>query len=172
MRFILIVSILLSFGLQAKEEVCTLTELELDTDSPIAEQLFYTGTCHYRHENYEMAAKYWSELTTAPDIPIEFNEFKIDANNNLGYLLFFGYGIKADKNQALKHWKYAISLGHSESEYHLCHAYADVKQPTYNSGKAPMHCKKAKLIYQGIEEPDEDEKIMLEHIKQYLKSLS
>lgn len=170
MRFILPLMILISFNLQA-EEVCSLEAIELTADSPSAEKLFYMGTCFFRNENYEMASKHWSELTTAKNIPTEFNELKIGANNNLGYLLFFGYGTAENKALALTHWNYAISLGHSESEYHLCHAYADKKQPTYNAEKALMHCKKAKLIYQGIKDADQDDKIMLEHIKKYLKSL-
>lgn len=171
MRFILSLIMLVSFSLQA-EETCSLNELDLTVDSPSAEKLFYVGTCYFRNKNYELAAKQWSELVTTSNISTEFNKLKIDANNNLGYLLFFGYGVAENKTQALTHWKYAISLGHSESEYHLCHAYADKKQPTYNVKKALVHCKKAKLIYQEIGEPDEDEKIMLGHIKKYLKYLS
>ena len=170
MRSIVIFLCLISFNSAAKES-CETGDIGLDSESSKVEKLFYIGTCHYRNEDYDKAAANWSALISNPETSNSDNELIISANNNLGYLLFFGFGVKQDQEQALKHWSYAISLGHTESEFHLCHAYADKAQPTFNLSKASMHCKKAQLIYQGIEEPDEDEKLMLKQINSYLNDL-
>jgi TPR repeat protein len=170
MRSILIFLCLISFSTAAKES-CGLNDIGLDNESSKVEELYYIGTCHYRNEDYEKAAANWSVLISNSETSDSDNELIIDANNNLGYLLFFGFGVKQNHYKALKHWSYAISLGHTESEFHLCHAYADKSQPTFSLKQAKMHCKKAQLIYQGLKEPDEDEKLMLKQIKSYLKGL-
>jgi len=170
MRSILILFFLISFSSAAKES-CELDDVGLDSEASKVEKLFYVGTCHYRNEDYEKAAVNWSALTSENETSDSDNELIISANNNLGYLLFFGYGVQQNQEKALVHWSYAISLGHSESEFHLCHAYADKKQSTFTPNKAKMHCKKAQLIYQGIEDPDKDEMLMLKQIKSYLTDL-
>ncbi|KAF7786206.1 hypothetical protein PRUB_a0691 [Pseudoalteromonas rubra] len=170
MRSIFIFLCLVSFNSLAKES-CEIGDVGLDSESSKVEELFYVGTCHYRNQDYDKAATNWSALISNAETSDSDNELIISANNNLGFLLFFGFGVKQDQKQALKHWSYAISLGHTESEFHLCHAYADKEQPTFNLSKASMHCKKAQLIYQGIEEPDEDEKLILKKINSYLKGL-
>lgn len=157
--------LLLSFAnfASAKED-CSLEALDLDESSNIAEILFYTGTCHYRNEDYELAVKNWSELSALKNIDPEYEELQIDTLNNLGYMKFFGYGTPEDKDIALDYWKKAVLLGHLESEYHLCHAYADKEEPTYHLAKAQKHCKKALLIYKGMEDPDDE---ILRQIEEY-----
>ncbi len=105
---------------------------------------------------YHLSAKYWGQLSALEGVAVEYEELQIDSLNNLGYLKFFGYGIDENKEEALNLWKKAILLGHYESEYHLCHAYADRDQPTFNYALAKKHCEKAFLIYNGMEEPDEE----------------
>lgn len=152
-------------------ESCTLEDIKLAPDSAQAEKLFYTGTCHYRNEQYEKSVALWKELSNLKNIESEHAELQVSALNNLGYMLFFGYGVKENNAQAIGYWNKAIGLGHTEAEYHLCHAYADSKVSTYNPIKALPHCEKAKLIYQGIEEKNDDEKIILKQINTYLKHL-
>ncbi len=65
----------------------------------------------------------------------------------------------------------AISLEHTESESHLCHAYADAIELTFDPVKARLHCRKAELIYRGIEERDETEESILKLIQQYRAGL-
>lgn len=152
-RLFLIISVLVSTSIFAKED-CSLKGVDLDETSNIAERLFYTGTCHYRNEDYALAAKAWKELSYLKNVESEYQYLQIDVLNNLGYLMFFGYGVPKEQNKALSFWKKAITLGHYESEYHLCHAYADKKQPSYNLFKARKHCEKALLIYNGMEKKD------------------
>jgi len=152
-------------------ESCTLEDIKLASDSAQAEKLFYTGTCHYRNGQYEKSVALWQELSSLKNIEPEHVELQINVLNNLGYMLFFGYGVKENKALAVEYWNNAIGLGHTEAEYHLCHAYADSQVSTYNPIKAMPHCEKAKLIYQGIEEKSDNEKIILKQIKSYLKKL-
>ena len=149
------------------KEDCSLEAIGLSLEDDIAHRLFYTGTCHYRNQDYEKSAAAWEQLANMEDVSPESQSLRVDVLNNLGYLKFFGYGIREDKEQALDYWKMAISLGHYESEYHLCHAYADSDQPTFNRGKAEKHCEKAYLIYNGMEERTESEVEILRQIREY-----
>lgn len=152
-------------------ESCSLEEIKLTADSPQAEKLFYTGTCHYRNEQYEKSVALWKELSLLEGVEEEHVELQISALSNLGYMLFFGYGITENKTEAVEYWNRAVALGHTEAEYHLCHAYADPEVSTYNPRKARPHCEKAKLIYRGIKEKSDDDKIILKQINGYLKHI-
>jgi len=165
---LLFVLLLLSMAASSKED-CSLEEISLDKNSNIAEQLFYTGTCHYRNEDYGQAVDSWERLSALENLEPEHEELKIDVLNNLGYMMFFGYGTEQNQQKAITYWQQAIIMGHEEAEYHLCHAYADKKEGTYNLHKARQHCKKALLIYRGMEEPDKD---ILKDINRYLKVIN
>ncbi len=62
-------------------------------------------------------------------------------------------------------------MGHSESEYHLCHAYADRDQPTFNAALAERHCQKALAVYSTIDAPTEGDLAILEQIRGYISGL-
>lgn len=135
-------------------ENCDLEAIGLDKTSDIAEKLFFTGTCHYRNKEYELSVKNWEMLSSLNNINPAYEEYQIDVLNNLGYMKFFGYGTIKNQIQGIEYWKRAILMGHSEAEYHLCHAYADKNESTYHLAKAKKHCKKALLIYKGMDEQD------------------
>lgn len=150
------------------KERCNLDSIGLDQESQTAEKLFYTGTCHFRNKDYDLSVENWLKLASLENIDPEYQDLQIDVLNNLGYMRFFGYGIEKDQWAAIEYWKQAILMGHEEAEYHLCHAYADRDEPTYTLPRARKHCKKALLIYSGMEDPDEE---ILEGIKSYLAQL-
>ena len=150
---------------------CTLSEVGLNEESKQPEKLFYIGTCNYRNQKYSESVRLWKQLIELKNIDAEFIELQIDAMNNLGFMLFSGYGVGEDKKLAIEYWEKAISLGHTESEYHLCHAHADKKVSTYNPVKARLHCRKAKLIYQGIEKKSKDDELVLKQINNHLLNL-
>lgn len=137
------------------KEDCSLKSLTLNNGSNIAERLFYTGTCHYRNEEYTQSAILWKQLADMDNVDKEYKKSQVDVLNNPGYLMFFGLGVDKDQFKAIAYWKKAITLGQTESEYHLCHAYADNKEPTYNREKAQMYCAKALLVYRGMEPRNE-----------------
>ncbi len=168
--FIFVLLASLSVSVFAKED-CSFEANGLSKEDDIAQQLFYTGTCHYRNKDYDKSAKAWEELAAIKEVNLEYKHLQIDVLNNLGYLKFFGYGIKEDKNQAIEFWNKAILLGQYESEYHLCHAYADDNQPTFDRSKAKKHCEKAYLIFNGIDEKSEGDAEILKQIKIYRKKL-
>lgn len=148
----------------ASKESCLPEDIGIGADDDKAEFLFYTGTCHYRNEDYELSVKYWSELSAIEKVAPEYEELQINVLNNLGYMKFFGFGTPEDKATAMQHWKKAVSLGHDEAEFHLCHAYADEKEATYNLARAKKHCHRALVIYEGKEDPDEE---TLQSIRHY-----
>ena len=90
--------------------------------------------------------------------------------------MFYGLGIPENKSKAITYWNKAITLGHIKSECHLCHAYTDKKEPTYNSNLVKIHCKKALLICRGMDEKDEEALRVIEDfytaVKYYKKLLN
>lgn len=151
---VLVLGLLVCASVNARED-CSLNALKLERGSDVALRLFYTGTCHYRNKEYAKSARVWQQLAELKTVKKEYQQLQVDVLNNLGYLMFFGLGIDKDQERAISYWQKAITLGQTESEYHLCHAYADKRQATYNREKARLHCKKALLIYRGMDPKDE-----------------
>lgn len=172
MRPIILLAILSFCPNLAAGESCDPNDLNLPANNGHPEHLFYVGTCNYRNKDYSEAARYWKKLLDIDDVDSRYHELQVSAYNNLGYMFFYGYGVSEDKAEALSLWNKAISLGHTESEFHLCHAYADSDEPTYDPVKARLHCNKAELIYKGIEGRDEIQEDILAIIKKYQAQLS
>ena len=172
MRIIALLALLAFCPNLVAGESCDPNDLNLPSSTIHPEHLFYVGTCNYRNKNYSKAARLWEKLLSIKGIDSEYHELQVSAHNNLGYLLFYGLGVKQNKIEALNHWNKAISLGHTESEFHLCHAYADTEELTYDPAKARLHCSKAELIYKGIEERDEIQEDILAIIRKYQNQLS
>jgi TPR repeat protein len=170
MKYLVLAFLLLPIHVVAKES-CSPQKLGLSRESVLAERLFYTGTCHYRNKNYSKAVNQWNRLLAIKKIDPQFVSLKVDVLNNLGYMLFFGHGTAEDKHRAMAYWKTAASLGHTESEYHLCHAYADKEVSTYQPKQALKQCKKAKSKYQKLKKRDAEENMILSQINHYLKDL-
>lgn len=169
MKYLLLLIILsISLPVLSKED-CKLKAIEIENDSTQAEKLFYTGTCHYRNKNYQQAAIRWKELTLLTVVDTNDKQLKVDVLNNLGFLMYFGYGIEKNQSEAIGYWKQAISLGHTEAEYHLCHAYAEIDELSYNIQNAKNHCSKALLIYKGMEEKDQE---ILRQLEKYNKQVN
>ncbi len=156
---------LISLGVSAKES-CEKAVIGLtDKDSQIR-QYYYTGTCHYRNEDYNLAVENWIKLSELEPFVSGDEALKISVLNNLGYMKYFGLGIDQNQPEAIEYWNKAVLLGHGEAEYHLCHAYADIKQATYNKENARPHCKKALHIYRGMERRDDK---ILKDIEHYIE---
>jgi TPR repeat protein len=150
------------------DEDCSPEAIGVGDKSTKIELLFYTGTCHYRNEDYQLSVQSWEKLVGLKASTSTDEALKVDVLNNLGYMKFFGFGTKTDKRTAISFWREAILLGHYEAEYHLCHAYADSDQPTYDIAKARKHCEKARLIYKGKDDSDPE---ILEDIEKYIKMI-
>jgi TPR repeat protein len=114
----------------------------------------------------------WRQLSEIETVEPEDAELKVDVLNNLGYMLFFGYGVDVSRKEALAFWHSAVGMGSVESEYHLCHEYADADEPTYDAVKASAHCDKAELVYLGKEKRDENEDTILRQIQNHKKQLT
>lgn len=171
MRTLTLATLFFFFQQLSAKESCDPKDQGLVPDPMHPAHLFYVGTCNYRNKDYEEAAKLWRTLANLENVEPKYHELQVSAHNNLGYLLFFGYGLVENKTEALDHWNKAISLGHTESEYHLCHAYGDIGVSTYDPVKAQLHCEKAELIYTGIKDRDEIQDTILESIQEYRNQL-
>ena len=168
MRKLTTIALCLMSLLAFADEDCSPEAIGVDETSTKIELHFYTGTCHYRNEDYQLSVRSWEKLAELDASTSADEELKIDVLNNLGYMKFFGYGTRTDKKTAISYWSKATLLGHYEAEYHLCHAYADSDQPTYDIAKARMHCEKARLIYKGKDDSDPE---ILEDIEKYIKKV-
>ncbi len=169
MKTLLIILTLLISSAAFSKESCTKEALNLNNESNKAEILYYTGTCHYRNEEYDLSAKLWEQLAEIKNIEEEQKHLQINVLNNLGYLMFYGLGIEKNQIKAISFWEKAITMGQTESEYHLCHAYADEKESTYNKEKAKLHCNKALLIYRGMVPRDEEILSLIENYYDQVK---
>lgn len=168
MRYIFSILVLSIAAVTFAKEQCDPASIGLDKDSSEIERYFYTGTCHYRNKDYSLSVKNWEKLSSIkPEVAVD-EELKVDVLNNLGYMKFFGFGTEKDQETAILYWREAILLGHYEAEFHLCHAYADKEEPTFNLAKARKHCEKARLIYKGKDDSDPE---ILSDIESYLEGL-
>jgi TPR repeat protein len=77
------------------------------------------GVQAYRTKDYASARQHWAKAIT--------EEHETSAKNNLGYLLYYGLGGKADISQAISLWMQAAERGDRESQWHLGHAAEDGK---------------------------------------------
>jgi len=133
---------------------------------------FYRGTAAYRAEQYALAADYWNKViapqkVTAPDALLQSFSY-----NNLGYLSFFGYGLAVDQPKAIRYWLQAMKSGDAEPVYHLCHAYAEVGQLTYNRKLAITYCPEALRRYQAISDKTPSDINIMGQIQEYMKPLN
>ena len=79
------------------------------TESP-----YNLGVEAYKTKNYKEAAVQWSKAVA---------QGNVSAMNNLGYLLYYGYGTNKDPETAIDLWRVASYSGHSESQWHLGNAF-------------------------------------------------
>jgi len=149
---------------------CRLPELqELPESHPRC--LFFRGTQSFRDQRYASAFANWQAIVDLGDVPVELERYKSGAYNNLGFLYFMGWGVDRDRNRAVNYWKLATKLGDAESEYHLCHAYGDSAEPSYNPSVALGYCKEALRRYtESKERTGNDEKIV-EQLNRYIARL-
>ncbi len=171
MKTILLIIVFLFSSTISAEEACTIEELDLKQDSTIEDVIYYTGTCNFRNKSYQKAAHNWEKLINMKIAPEQL-ELQVSAMNNLGFLYYMGWGVKENVNTAVKYWKRAISFGHIEAEYHLCHSYSNKKLSVYNTQLARMHCNKAQLLYEALNNKNKDEQEILDEINTHLKSVS
>jgi TPR repeat protein len=72
------------------------------------------GVAAYKKRNYSEAAAQWTKAVASGNT---------EAMNNLGFLLYNGYGVDKDTDRAIKLWRVASEAGDSESQWHLGRAY-------------------------------------------------
>jgi TPR repeat protein len=147
---------------------CSLPSLK-NRSNEHPECLFYVGTKNFREKNYAAAFGSWERLRNLEEIPSEFQEYKIDAHNNLGFLHYMGWGTNVNTLLAIEYWKLAYDAGHAESTYHLCHAYGDKKRPEYSPQVALGYCEEAIRRY-GKEAAREDPEV-LRQLRKYIAQL-
>lgn len=128
---------------------------------------FYKGTSYFRAKEYSSALDQWQVLVDLQDIPKEFEYLRVDAQNNLGFLHFMGWGVKQNKEWAIQqYWLPAEKAGHEEAAYHLCHAYAK-ESPELALG----YCREALRRYDKIGRTDGDTNEIIAQIRQLISWL-
>lgn len=169
LKFYLVLLVFISanaFGI----DTCQLEKLkEISADSP--ECYFYSGTSEFRTNDFEKAAMYWKKLIALKVVPLEVEHLKVEAYNNLGFLYFYGKGVPINKLVAIDYWTYAMKSGSEESAYHLCHAYAVKKEPTYNPKLALSYCKEGIRRYALLKVWDKQIEYIVEELNKYVRNL-
>ena len=149
---------------------CPLEELK-GTSADTPECYFYSGTTAYRAKDFETAATYWKKVIGINSVPVELEHLKVDAYNNLGFLYFFGNGVQPNKMAAIEYWTYAMKSGNDEAAYHLCHAYADKKEPMYNPKKALGYCKEGLRRYSLLKNRNDQIEEVVVQLQKYVRKL-
>lgn len=80
------------------------------------ETAYNRGVDAYKMKHYTVAAAEWAKAVDDGDTT---------AMNNLGYLLYYGYGVDKDVDRAVRLWRAAAYAGESEAQMHLGTAYGD-----------------------------------------------
>jgi TPR repeat protein len=99
-----------SLGARAAHQVGALVAFILVLSSCASappETPYNLGVEAYRKRDYSEAAAQWTKAVANDDTA---------AMNNLGYLLYNGYGVAKDIDRALKLWRVAAVAGESESQ--------------------------------------------------------
>lgn len=127
---------------------------------------FYKGTRHFRAEEYSAALKEWLVIVDKTDIPIELEHFRANAQNNIGFLYYMGWGVEQNSKTAIEYWLPAAKAGHHEAAYHLCHAYADA-----GNQLALGYCREALRRYNNGGSSDSEDSEVVAQIREYISHL-
>ena len=92
--------------------LCSLVVVSCASAPP--ETPYNLGVAAYKKRNYSEAAAQWTKSVALGNT---------EAMNNLGYLLYNGYGVDTDTYRAVKLWRVAADAGESEAQWHLGGAY-------------------------------------------------
>ena len=98
------------------------------------------GVDAYRAKNYTEARRHWNK---AVDQGVR------DAYNNLGFLLYNGFGGDQDTVRAVALWRDAAMLGNAESQWHLASAYEEGKGTVRNQIEAYAWYECAQAAYRA-----------------------
>ena len=152
------------------QEKCSLPELDAaPANDPSC--LFYAGTANFRAKDYSLAFEKWSQLVALPELPKDREHLRTSALNNLGYLLYMGWGVSSDRIEALRLWERAYRAGHEEATYHLCHYFGEQREPEYKPALALEYCREALRRYAEKSELERDRRQIVEILKRYVARL-
>lgn len=127
---------------------------------------FYKGTRHFRAEEHSAALKEWLVIVDKTDIPVELEHFRANAQNNIGFLYYMGWGVEQNSKTAIEYWLPAAKAGHHEAAYHLCHAYADA-----GNQLALGYCREALRRYNNGGSSDSEDSEVVAQIREYISHL-
>lgn len=81
-----------------------------------AQVVYINGQTRFARGDYAGAARAWKSV---------LDDGPLDAYNNLGWLLYNGMGIRADRARAIQLWLHAAERGAPEAQVHLADAYLE-----------------------------------------------
>jgi len=159
------------FGASAlAAEMCKLDGLEKQAANS-ADCHFYHGTSAYRAGDFATAADYWKRLVALKEVPVDEEHLQASAYNNLGFLYYFGKGVKANKPEAIAYWHRSSKAGNEEAAYHLCHVYADKKVPTFDPKLGGEYCRETLRRYGLLKKSSENTNTILHDAQAYLRKM-
>lgn len=128
---------------------------------------YYTGTKHFRAKEYAAALEQWQAVVDQSDIPVEFEYLRANAQSNIGFLYYMGWGVEPNLDIAIeRYWLPAEKAGHDEAAYHLCHAYADD-----GNQLALGYCREALRRYNTSTGTDHQESEIIAQLRKYIARL-
>jgi len=120
------------------------------------------GVHAYQGKNYEEARVHWERAVVSGVVLAE---------NNLGYLLYFGLGGPKDRKRGFALWTKAASEGNSESQWHLGSVYEAGGVVPQSNVKAFAWYRCALATAENREQKDETERLIANDARRSLEKL-
>lgn len=168
MRIFAVATLIALGGISSIASAAACEEPKLESvPSTHPECYFYKGTRHFRAKEYSAALEAWLAVVNQKNLPKELEYLRVDAQNNLGFLYYMGWGVKQNSALAIERfWQPAEKAGHDEAAYHLCHSYVDE-----GSKLALGYCREALRRYTKGGRTDSDDSEVVAQIRKYLSRL-
>lgn len=141
------------------------------TTRAYVECLFFSGTQHFRGKEYPRALALWQQLAELPEMSAELEAYRLDAYNNVGFLLYMGWGTAPQRQKSLQLWQSAYKAGHAEATYHLCHFYGEPAEPEYEPALALRYCREALLRYKKLGDRPGQSEAVVKQLELYVSRL-
>jgi hypothetical protein len=133
------------FGQKQSEPNCELQDLAISAALGDTLSQHDLGVVFFRNEDYGKAAAMWRLSSNGGDV---------SSFNNLGYLTYYGKGVKQDYAEGIRLWRVAAEKGFPESQIHLATAYSDNRHLKPDYIEAYAWAKTGKYFARQIEDAE------------------
>ena len=155
---VLFISIAYMAGCNSKD-ACLPTSSQSEKRDDL-ECRFTLGRTAYGRKDYKQAAEHWGSVVRANPNSERDKTIIAIAHGTLGYLFYYGKGVKEDRKRAVELYKTAVRLGDLESRQHLGFAFSDQTNDFYDPVTAYAWYRSVEHHYKIILEEETDKRVL------------